>query len=476
MSVVNVSENDLLELEKKRKKKENNSNEISNASQNMDLPESKVKADLKTQLDKDLVKTTEISAQTSRAIGNVGSKAAGIKEVEKQPQLDFAAKGVARESGETLKLLATNGGETLKTSTSERNTQPSAPEQKVETPKLADAADETRAREVRFNSVGAATLDADEAASPPLNDNGNSPLESEREDEVSTKSAAYDKLKQEIDDIDEKYSFFPNKGDKISEDISLQRKEYVTKTDEDIQKEAENALSSYEKAQKDAINDKIDTKLSALNGAEDKLRAQSEIEKVELKNYYNAYKRQAENDALKRGLQRSSIVINNLNAFDKELIEKLISVDQKLGQDIADLNDEIASLNEDRQTALDEFNLTYAVKVNEKIKELKQEIQDKNDEILEYNNKITQIEAEYKADAKKKNQQIDEDYIDEVYKYFNSKDTIDSYKNGESIKAVEKYLNSLSKEDALSELTNNSFIKDILGTSLAYYIHITKAR
>ncbi len=476
MSVVNVSEKDLLELEKKRKKKENNPSETSKTSEGLGLLESKVKADLKTQLDKDLVKATETSVQTTRAVDNTESKAAGIREVEKQPKLNLTAKTVAQESGETVKPLAPKDGETLKMPTSERDTQPSAREKEVAAKKLSDVDDKTKEREMRFNSVGAPTLDADKTASTPLNDSENSPLENEKEDETSTKSAAYDKLKQEIGDIDEMYSFFPNKGDKISEDISLQRKEYVTKTDEDIQKEAENALSSYEKAQKDAINDKIDTKLSALNGAEDKLRTQSEIEKVELKNYYNAYKRQAENDALKRGLQRSSIVINNLNAFDKELIQKLISVDQKLGQDISDLNDEITSLNEDRQTALDEFNLTYAVKLNEKIKELKQEIQDKNDEILEYNNKITQIEAEYKADAKKKNQQIDEDYIDEVYKYFNSKDTIDSYKNGESIKAVEKYLNSLSKEDALSELTNNSFIKDILGTSLAYYVHITKAR
>lgn len=473
MSVVNVSEKDLLELEKKRKKKENNSNETSKTSQNVDLPESKVKTDLKTQLDKDLVKTTKTSAQTSRAIDNVESKAAGIKGVEKQSKLNLTTKTVAQENGETVKPLATNDGETLKTSTSERDTQLSAREEEVAAKKLSDVDDKTKEREMCFNNVSGSILSSEPES---LDNAAGIPLESEKKDETSTKSAAYDKLKQEIGDIDEKYSFFPNKGDKISEDISLQRKEYVTKTDEDIQKEAENALSSYEKAQKDAINDKIDAKLSALNGAEDKLRAQSEIEKVELKNYYNAYKRQAENDALKRGLQRSSIVINNLSAFDKELIQKLISVDQKLGQDISDLNDEIASLNEDRQTALDEFNLTYAVKVNEKIKELKQEIQDKNDEILEYNNKIAQIEAEYKADAKKKNQQIDEDYIDEVYKYFNSKDTIDAFKSGESIKAVEKYLNSLSKEDALSELTNNSFIKDILGSSLAYYVHITKAR
>ena len=252
------------------------------------------------------------------------------------------------------------------------------------------------------------------------------------------KDSMLDDLKSQIGGIDTKYDIFPKKGDKMSEDLTLDRKETIKKTDDELRGEAESSLAEYAKAQKDAINNTTDKKISSFDGKEESLRAQSELDKAQLQNFYNAYKRNAENDALKRGLQRSSIVINNLNAFDKELVEKLINIDKTLGENIASINDKINTLNEERQKALDEFNITYAVKVNDKINALKEDLQAKNDEILEYNNKIAQIEAQYKANAQKRNQQVDENYLSQIYKYFANQDTIKANKQKEYETAVDK--------------------------------------
>ena len=165
-----------------------------------------------------------------------------------------------------------------------------------------------------------------------------------------------------------------------------------------------------------------------------------------------------------------------LNAFDNEKIAKLMEIDSQLTNDINSLNEQIASLNSEREQAIKDFDIEYALKVNEKIAELEQEIQDKNDEITEYNNKIAQIEAEYKQSSTESNNEMKNDYLDNLIDYAENKGTILSMRDSAYAQVIDEYLNSLSKEDALSELQNNSYIKELLGTNYAYYLYKTQNR
>lgn len=306
------------------------------------------------------------------------------------------------------------------------------------------------------------------------------PKDNESTDDIDCKNdknkEEYANFQSEIDKIDSKYYIKPPELNRVDEQLNLKRKEYIDKSDEQIKKEVEDELFDYAKTQKESIDNRIDNKISTLNEKESNLRAKSELDKVQLQNYYNSYRKRAENDAIKRGIQRSSIVINNLNAFDNDLIEKLIKIDQQLGENIANIHDEIETLNEEKQKAIDDFKISYAVKINNRIKELKEKMQQKNDEILEYNNKITQIEAEYKSKAQKQNKQLDADYKALLDKYNEDTEVANEKKYNEYISAIENYLASLPKEDAMAELSNNSFIKEILGNSLYYYIYKTSNR
>ncbi len=437
MTVVNFSESDLLELSKKRKKKDDE-NQVS-ATEKVEAP---------SQVQESLTQNAEKNAK------NDEKTALFSKKLQEKPNNE----NLKQENN--VSNLTENSKEKAEEKVSATNVAP------AQNSAVSDAFKKF------FDTISSSATDDKSSATENKSTNENSSTP----ETPSQKDVMLDDLKSQIEGIDTKYDIFPKKGDKMNEDISLARKETITKTDDELKTEAENSLADYAKAQKDAINNAADKKLSNFDGKEESLRAQSELDKAQLQNYYNTYKRNAENDALKRGLQRSSIVINNLNAFDKELVEKLINIDKTLGENIASINDQINSLNEERQKALDEFNITYAVKVNDKINALKEDLQAKNDEILEYNNKIAQIEAEYKADAQKRNQQVDEDYLNQIYKYFANQDTIKANKQKEYETAVDKYLDSLSKDDALAELSNNSFIRDILGTNLSYYIYKTKAR
>ncbi len=430
MTVVNFSETDLLELSKKRKKKDDEN--TVNPAEKLVAPNTNLES---------LTQNTEKNAKND------------------EKNTLFAKNTQEKSNMENLKQ---ENKDSNLTENNKEKAEDKAPNAGVAPAKNSAVSDAFKKFFDTINSSASENNSAEEPSSTP--------------ETPSQKDSMLDDLKSQIVGIDTKYDIFPKKGDKMSEDLTLDRKETIKKTDDELRGEAESSLAEYAKAQKDAINNTTDKKISSFDGKEESLRAQSELDKAQLQNYYNAYKRNAENDALKRGLQRSSIVINNLNAFDKELVEKLINIDKTFGENIASINDKINTLNEERQKALDEFNITYAVKVNDKINALKEDLQAKNDEILEYNNKIAQIEAQYKANAQKRNQQVDEDYLSQIYKYFANQDTIKANKQKEYETAVDKYLDSLSKDDALAELSNNSFIRDILGTSLSYYIYKTKAR
>jgi len=444
MTVVNFSESDLLELTKKRKKK----GDETQVSANEKNAEANQVQESLTQNTEKTVKNDEKTALFSKNAQKI-SNDENLKQENNMSNLTEKPTEIDKENTTENATKNATGSETEKV---EKSNTPVA-----KNGAISDAV-EKFFDSIKSNSKG----DTNESAT-----NSETPTK---------KDSMLDDLKAQIESIDEKYDIFPTKGEKMDDNINLSRKETIIKTDDELKAEAENSLADYAKAQKDAINNTADKKISNFDGKEESLRAQSELEKAQLQNYYNTYKRNAENDALKRGIQRSSIVINNLNAFDKELIEKLINIDKTLGENIASINDQISALNDERQKALDEFNITYAVKVNDKINALKDDLQAKNDEILEYNNKIAQIEAEYKADAQKRNQQVDEDYLSQIYKYFANQDTIKANKQKDYETAVDEYLESLSKDDALAELSNNSFIRDILGANLSYYIYKTKAR
>lgn len=292
----------------------------------------------------------------------------------------------------------------------------------------------------------------------------------------NNEQSSYENLLDKINEITNKYDVEPEKGQEINTDLNLTKKEYVTKTDEEIKAEAENSLRDYKNAELESINTKIDNSLSELDGKEESLKSTADEQKAQLQSYYDNAKSEAENDALKRGLQRSSIVINNLNAFDNEKIAKLMEIDSELTSEINSLNEQIASLNSEREQAIKDFDIEYAIKVNEKIAELEQEIQDKNDEITEYNNKMAQIEAEYKQSSIESNNKINSDYLDNLIDYAENKGTILSMRDSAYAQVIDEYLNGLSKEDALSELQNNSYIKELLGSNYAYYLYKTQNR
>ena len=271
-------------------------------------------------------------------------------------------------------------------------------------------------------------------------------------EELTEKTKNYSDLLQGFEDVDKKFS---------SQDegpLNLEKMEFEKLSDEEIAKKAENSLSEYKNSELENINSSYETKNKDIDEQISTTKTDGKEQKNETTQLYSSLKQQASNDAVKRGLSRSSIVINILDAFDQNMIKEYNKINDEITSKIDSLNNQKNLLNEQRENALNAFDITYAVKLSEKIDEINQSLLEEEQKVLEYNNEIAQEEAEYEAERKKNALEYAE-YV-EKYGYTG----IEKMKQEEKYQLAKDYLMSMSKEEALNELNSNKLFNSELGS------------
>lgn len=275
------------------------------------------------------------------------------------------------------------------------------------------------------------------------------------------------KNKSKVDEINSKIDSISNKYNGANENsvpdkIELDRMEYTRPSEEDIKKSSEDSLKYYKDSGISNINDEYKLKNDELYSNKKDLIENTENSKQKLNDYYTEAKNNAESQALKRGLSRSSIIINQLDAFDSEKINDYKKLDEELSNDINAINFEINALASQKENALNNFNISYAVKVQEKINSLNEELNKKESEVIKYNNEIALKEAEYnkkidelKNELAKSNREDATKQVD-LYGKYGSK-IVEKAKNDEIYNTVKYYLNTLSADEIKSVLEDEDF-------------------
>lgn len=195
-------------------------------------------------------------------------------------------------------------------------------------------------------------------------------------------------VKKEDTDVE---SLFP-------ESLNLETINYTTKTDQEIAKQAETELQEdYFKSLNDidaeAFEKAAELQEKSNATAEEKTASLKEIEDL-----YASLKSSAEKDALKRGLARSSIITERLNNYDISKAQSAAEIKTSYDKSIAEINDEIDSLNTEKEKSLEELDLSYASDLTERIEKLNAERDKLTAAAVTANNKIAKQEAEYKAE------------------------------------------------------------------------------
>ena len=150
----------------------------------------------------------------------------------------------------------------------------------------------------------------------------------------------------------------PEKPD-LGDGITYDRIEYDAPTDEEIEKNAQNSLKEYQQSGISSIENEIAALLEKYTSDKTVNTQAYENTLKSLNEAYESAIEAANNDAIKRGLARSSIALNTNAAINSEKAEKAAAASAEYNRLDADLPRKINGLEVERQKAMDEFNISY---------------------------------------------------------------------------------------------------------------------
>lgn len=247
--------------------------------------------------------------------------------------------------------------------------------------------------------------------------------------------------------------------------VNLQEKSYDAPDDMALRQSAVSELASYRSESEKSIRQKSEAEAAALNAKRDAYADAKRTTETELERQYEAAARAIDNDAVRRGLARSSIASVERGALEREYLNRSAEVAREYGVGMSKLESDIASVDKKLQDALNDFNLTYAAKLNKRLNELKAEREKKMQDVIEYNNEIKRKQAALDNDRLKTESALYSAALGQE-KQANSLDSASSQRRDDTYKAVyermDAFLGSLDPQQALLEIRNHSMYRQHL--------------
>ncbi len=250
-------------------------------------------------------------------------------------------------------------------------------------------------------------------------------------------------LEKQLAELDKKYkeskpaktydvdSIFPR-------DSGLKEVEYTPRSDEDILNSATKE-NEYQKAkEKNKVESGFESSLSALDKSKSQADKSLKESFADLEKVYNELRQKAENDAIKRGVARSSIIMSQLGNLDEAKMLSAGEIESAYRSTIGDINTKINSLEQERENALSELDLKYASELANRIADLKAERDETALQYEKYNNQIREQQTKYETQRQKN---------------------------------IEKYLSDKAAEEKVAEKTQEAYEKEhgYTGEKLAEY-------
>lgn len=279
---------------------------------------------------------------------------------------------------------------------------------------------------------------------------------SSKSDFEKEKEEAFSKL-QEIDKKYSKETFSP----KEIQSLGLEKKEFNAPSEDEIKAEAENTLKDEKENERQKLESSFLNKFSKLEAKiEDAGDEKDESIEDAFKNYKSSL-RKTTNSSIKQGISRSSIFNEAVKAIEGTKDEQISSAISEFNKNIERLSGEKEVLEMQKQNALDGFDISYAVKLENKIAKINSEISKQQKEVDNFNKEIDRKEKEYVAAQEKENskeQKRVETHNKNLEKQIEKlgEDGVLNQMHSEKYDVVLNYLMKLPKEVALNELQKDN--------------------
>lgn len=252
-----------------------------------------------------------------------------------------------------------------------------------------------------------------------------------------------------------------NSSDSLPELPSYDRLEYDEPSDEEIRKSAEAELADYAKSGERSIRDRYAEKESDLSAKREDDRTRFEDDSDKLKKAYDEAAETLGNDVLKRGLARSSIAVNKQAEVGKAYAEGMRDLISERNDRLQEIDAELSSLDEQLKNALDDFRISYAAKLTERMNELKSEREKNKADALKYNNSLAKEEYEQRL-AREKSTSSSAKKMTEAEKSVAARNVYEK---------AEELLNSLPFEDAKELFLGDPIFRDTLSDYYYYKLY-----
>ena len=170
-------------------------------------------------------------------------------------------------------------------------------------------------------------------------------------------------------------------------------------------------------------------------------------------------KKEVDDEALKRGIGRSSIVMEEKNSLDQAKINAEAEILSNELSDLDDIDKKIANLENDLKDSFENLEIEKAAEIAKNIKALKDERQKKIDEVEAYNEKQRATRQNALNRLAKKGIDVSEE---------GSKEYIE--RTGSMVKELYAYYKSLGSSASKEIVKDKEFIEDKIGENGYYYI------
>ncbi len=277
----------------------------------------------------------------------------------------------------------------------------------------------------------------------------------------TTKKKTLEELKKELGDIQTEndakiQAVYDNQ-------LKLEKIEYDAPTDDEIYNLAKSYIDQKYTVLQDDQKKKAEDKKTSLSQQIEKARKNYQETEKRLDETYKTSQNEIEDQAIKRGIGRSSIVLNELTDLENAKNAKKSENEKELSDSVKNLTSQIDNLSEELNSSLKNLDMQKAYELSERIESLKDERDKKNLEVLKYNNDVIEKEKNYeKSLAKTAKQEVEDIEFSTAKQKLNA--------------VLEYYFAFEDPKDALKEFEKDEDMRKLLGEHYAYVYNALKVR
>ncbi len=224
----------------------------------------------------------------------------------------------------------------------------------------------------------------------------------EQKRKLAEAKAGEQELEKQLAELDKKFNASkPTKTYDVDsifpKDSGLREIEYTPRTDDDIVNSATKEIDYQKGKEKNKVESGFESSISALEKSKSQADKSLRESYADLEKVYNELRQKAENDAIKRGVARSSIIMSKLGNLDEAKMLSAGEIESAYNETIGDINTKINGLEQDRENALLKLDLKYASELTNRIADLKADRDSVVAQYEKYNNQIREKQTKYET-------------------------------------------------------------------------------